>query len=374
VARALGKEKVPLVIVEEKTRHDQPDLKTRFGKKYIIDSLIGKALLEFLNSCRFDAIIFPTTDRQVLWLSENRKSLPDRFKLLFPDTKTISLLLDKNKFFNFCSVNDILLPKFKYINVMQDIRTDIVGMIFPLIVKTPIKIYKPGLKKAYIVKGVSELLDLWKKLKLLHDKFLVQEFIPGGDDEVFFCLQYISSKGILLASFVGKKIRQWRPLCGGTASCEPADVPELHWMTEKIFKLSGFCGIGSIEYKRDFRNGKFYVVEPTVCRTDFQEQVAIVNNVNIPFIAYCDALGLPIEPAIAMDGRNSRKAWMHFTNDRLSAGYYIKKKELTRIQWLYSLRNVRSFDLFSLRDPMPGLLSALRWVNRQCKKISRNSR
>jgi hypothetical protein len=52
--------------------------------------------------------------------------------------------------------------------------------------------------------------------------------------------------------------------------------------------------MGSMEYKRDARDGRFYMVEPTVARTDFQEEVATVNGYNLPLAAYCHELGLPL--------------------------------------------------------------------------------
>jgi hypothetical protein len=51
--------------------------------------------------------------------------------------------------------------------------------------------------------------------------------------------------------------------------------------------------MGSMEYKRDERDGRFYVIEPTVARTDYQEEVATLNGVNIPLAAYRYELGLP---------------------------------------------------------------------------------
>jgi hypothetical protein len=36
------------------------------------------------------------------------------------------------------------------------------------------------------------------------------------------------------------------------------------------------------------------MVEPTVGRTDFQEEVATVNGANLPFFAYCHELALPV--------------------------------------------------------------------------------
>ena len=63
-------------------------------------------------------------------------------------------------------------------------------------------------------------------------------------------------------------------------------------MTSLFFRQVGFTGMGSMEYKRDVRDGRFYMVEPTAGRTDFQEEVAALNGVNIPYAAYCYELGL----------------------------------------------------------------------------------
>ncbi len=44
--------------------------------------------------------------------------------------------------------------------------------------------------------------------------------------------------------------------------------------------------MGSMEYKRDRRDGRFHMIEPTVARTDFQEEVATLNGMNIPLASY----------------------------------------------------------------------------------------
>ena len=46
-----------------------------------------------------------------------------------------------------------------------------------------------------------------------------------------------------------------------------------------------------MEYKRDRRDEKFYMVEPTVGRTDYQEEIATLNGVNIPAAAYLREIG-----------------------------------------------------------------------------------
>jgi len=101
-----------------------------------------------------------------------------------------------------------------------------------------------------------------------------------------------------VASFVGRKLRSWPPRIGGTASCisAPEHHDELSDMTSIFFRQVGFVGMGSMEYKRDSRDGRFYMVEPTVGRTDFQQEVATVNGVNIPFAAYCEETGAALPP------------------------------------------------------------------------------
>jgi hypothetical protein len=48
-----------------------------------------------------------------------------------------------------------------------------------------------------------------------------------------------------------------------------------------------------MEYKRDSRDGVFYMVEPTVGRTDYQEEIAALNGANIPLAAYRAEAGAP---------------------------------------------------------------------------------
>ena len=53
-----------------------------------------------------------------------------------------------------------------------------------------------------------------------------------------------------------------------------------------------YRGLGSMEYKRDPRDNKYYMIEPTVGRADLQSGIADINGLNIPLIAYFDILGL----------------------------------------------------------------------------------
>ena len=106
-----------------------------------------------------------------------------------------------------------------------------------------------------------------------------------------------------------------------------------------------------MEYKHDERTGKFYMIEPTICRTDFQEGVAIANGVNIPLIAYQDIIGQDVQPVF--QSQHTHKVWMHALYDRLARDWYISQNQYTYFEWFISLWHVRAFDAFSFRDPGP---------------------
>ena len=153
--------------------------------------------------------------------------------------------------------------------------------------------------KASKVASLKELEELWSRMREVTDEVIVQEWIEGGDAEIFFCLQY-RKPGKPSISFVGRKICQWPLLVGGTASCMPAPEVEgeLIVLTDRYFDKVGFVGLASMEYKRDVRDGRFYMVEPTVGRTDYQEEISSLNGVNIPLAAYLGELGQEPPPAI----------------------------------------------------------------------------
>jgi D-aspartate ligase len=51
-----------------------------------------------------------------------------------------------------------------------------------------------------------------------------------------------------------------------------------------------------MEYKRDRRSGRFVIVEPTVGRTDWQEEIATLCGINVPLAAYNNELEYAFSP------------------------------------------------------------------------------
>jgi D-aspartate ligase len=55
--------------------------------------------------------------------------------------------------------------------------------------------------------------------------------------------------------------------------------------------------MGGLEFKRNEHTGEFVIIEPTVGRTDWQEEIAALSGANIPMAALAAAHGRPVAPA-----------------------------------------------------------------------------
>ena len=221
---------------------------------------------------------------------------------------------------------------------------------FPCILKTRRKMYVAGLRKAYLVHDEGELDALLKEIASLDgvraEDFLLQEWVPGGDGDVFFCMQYYGPDGELRASFTGRKIRQWPPLVGGTSSAEPADAPAVEELTTRFFRAVGMRGLCSMEFKKSAADGRFYMIEPTACRADYQEGVAVANGCNLPLTMYHWESGVAVRP-VSCPAR--RTAWVNAGDDFQSASSAAGGR-LTLAEWWRALPPHREWAIFCRQD------------------------
>lgn len=363
VLRSLGKARVPLVALD--TDLAKPTLATRFGTKVRVRALSGPEFVDELLVLRrrfaSNPVLILTQEASVATVSAARERLIDSYRFSMPKHALMEQLLDKKHFHMLAQRHGFPVPRTVYLSgygtaALRDLR-------FPCVLKPPTKHagYAAQFIKAYRVANIAEVEHLWLRMREVIDSAIVQEWIEGTDADVYFCLQYRCPQSSV--SFVGRKLNQWPPLVGGTATCMPAPdaAAALTALTDRFFEAVGFVGICSMEYKRDARDGRFYMVEPTVGRTDFQEEVAVLNGVNIPLAAYRDALGEP--PPIAAQV-NPPRVW----RDPLG---YAKAKRAGAHDPMHELApGIKVCDAyFRTDDPGPYVALQLEGVRRRLSRM-----
>ncbi|MFL6657058.1 MAG: carboxylate--amine ligase [Massilia sp.] len=297
IVRSLGLAGIPLIVVD--TDPKSPAMRSRYGRKVVCEALEGEPFLACLRDvARGQAarmMLFVTEEKSVIAISELREQLAPMFYLRLPEHERLMQLMHKQGFQELAESVNAPVPRTVRLEGKEDLPK-VASLTYPCVFKPSKKDYGYGalFKKAYKVASPAEVAELYERIHPVLADMVVQEWIEGSDAEVYFCLQYVGADGEAVSSFAGRKIRSWPPRIGGTASCTEAwDVADqLQEMTTTFFRQVGFTGMGSMEYKRDERDGRFYMVEPTVARTDFQEEVASLNGVNIPQAAYLYESGL----------------------------------------------------------------------------------
>lgn len=232
----------------------------------------------------FNPVLVLSQDDAVTCVLENRKEFYKYYRLQLPESEVALRLMDKTKFHKWALENNILVPRSIIFTDFKSVEERMRSLQFPIIIKPLVRGVKwdekfPN-KKALEINTYNELLKTPDKLKSLNEKMIAQEWIPGGDENIYFVLANINSQG-KGEYFCGRKLLQWPPFLGSTAICVGIDDDRLKVLGSTILKRSGLKGLGSIEFKLHAVTSEYYVTEPTVGRNDFQSYIAVASGKNL---------------------------------------------------------------------------------------------
>lgn len=298
VVRSLASAGIPVTAFQKD--ESPPEAKSSLCKQLITfagDGNLLEKLISLAKGNEAKPVLFITSDIYVEFFIKYRNILEDLFLIHYPDTETVKMLLNKDMFLEYAVRNNLPVPKSFRIGSLGELQANIKEMVFPAIVKPFTKTpswLAAKLDKAYFVNEPGELISLYERICGIESRLLVQEWVPGPDSHVEYCLTYFDGDSRCLAGFTGAKIRQWPVGTGSTASTRPIDNEQIREMTIGLFSSLGYKGFGSVEYKKHQVSGKYYIMEPTVGRPNQQSYVATANGLNMPLIAYNALTGLDI--------------------------------------------------------------------------------
>lgn len=323
VARSLARAHVPVWLLDCDER--RPEMYTRAAKALKIGAMHGETLVEELvrlGDGQFSGsrpVLLLTQEESVRTVSHERDRLSALYRFSLPPIDVVDTLQHKLGFQRLAEQLDSPIPPLVHIRSLEDLPA-LESLNYPVVIKPGERHAEYGkhFKKAYRVASIAEGTELIRRILPVMADIVVQEWTEGPDSNIYFCLQYLNKQGQVTASFTGRKIRSWPPQVGGTASCMPAPEAhgELSGVTARFFQNAGVIGMAGMEYKRDARSGEFRMVEPTIGRTDYQEEVAALNGVNLPYAAYCAELD---RPGPASEPVTRSLAWHVRSDDEQSA-------------------------------------------------------
>ena len=345
VVRSLARGDMPVFVVDKE--RGGVATRSRFSRFISLPSLDGQDLVQGLidTSIRIGGrpVLILTADSDVNTVSAFRRELEPYYRFSLPAPEMVYKLFDKAQFQLLAEQEGLPVPRGVILSNPSDLEL-ILELKPPLVIKpadkTPL-VENLENDRPVRANSFTEAFLVARRMMERAGRLAIQEWIDGDDSDIYFSLFVCDSEGKVTAMFSGRKLVCVPPEVGITAICTAAPEmdEELTRLSREFIERVGYKGIGGLEFKRDRRSGKLLIVEPTVGRTDWQEEIATLCGVNLPMAAYSAETGVIFKGAAK---KTSRMMWRSSLLHRLPAGMAPAGAPLRD-------------GYFRLNDPLPAL-------------------
>jgi len=347
-ARALSRHGIEVYAIESDAA--LPGMSTRAAKVIPVEDInneLVSQLCEVAHSLGWAAVqpvLYLMNDRLVSQVARRWPELHSFFRLSWGDCSSEVLrLMDKRNLQAIAAAKGVRYPRAYTVHSTQDLLCQQITNEWaaPLVVKPAMPL---GSFKAVLLQTSTDFLAFCESPEPKKDlPWIVQEWVPGDSDSLYFCAMYVD-RGSCLAHIEGRKLLSWPEGAGQGTAFETQNCPDLLATSLRFLEGSKYSGPIAFEYKRD-DSGRLWLIEPNIGRTEYCTEVCTANGVNFPFIEYQHSTGGGIPPWNA----HHRRAWFDLERDPMCWFKALR---------LYGLRRRffrPSFSLWNFRDPLPSL-------------------
>lgn len=357
IARSLGRHGVPVWVVSPPSirlasfsRYTRRTLPWPTGD----DETQVETLLEIAARNNLDQwVLFPTCDKSAALLSRFHSKLSRRFRVSTPTWNVLRWAYDKRLTYRLAADQKVDYPATFY--PLTDADLESVNCEFPAILKPAAhsSINRLTEDKAWRVANHEELLARYREARELMppDLILVQEMIPGNGGSQF-SFAALCCEGKTIASLTARRTRQY-PIDFGYSSSfvETLDVPEIVAPSQRLLAAIGYTGIVEVEYKFDFRDGRFKLLDINP-RLWTWSPLGGRAGMDFPYLLWKMMQGMLVEEQRAPAGVR----WVRMSTDVPAAFQEMLRGRLKLREYLQSLHGPLQFALVAADDPFPALM------------------
>lgn len=359
--RSLGRRGVPVVSVEydeshtgRLSRYSQAGL--RVPHPLHEQDAFVEALL--LAGTRYEgALLIPMFDAPLAAISRHKEALSEHYLVAAPDWATLEVYLDKSQTARLADSVGIPTPKTVRIDSGDAAAQCCPSLAPPYLVK-PVLTHEFQSRfgtKMFNVGTRGALADACQRSLDEGIAVMVQEFIPGEPNEGAVYTGYFVS-GTPVVETTYRKVRDGPPLYGSPRVSVTENIPEIVAPGRALMESTGYSGFACIEFKRDFRDGLYKLMEVNA-RHNLSSALHVRSGVDYPWIEYeWLVYGREPGPLSAREG----VYWVDFYRDLGYSLRFARDERLGLRGFLRPYRRGTAFRTFDWRDPAPFL--ALPWM------------
>jgi|SRR5579875_1302306 predicted ATP-grasp superfamily ATP-dependent carboligase len=305
------------------------------------------------------SLLITTSDIGAVFVASYAKQLANWF--IFPEQnlELVQSLRSKKEMYYLAKKWGVPTPEAVFPCSRTDVEDYLAAACFPLLLK-PISSRASRLP-LWMVQTKQELLEHLESIQESSiPDYMIQEYIPGGDEMTWMFNGYFDHTSDCKIGFTGRKLRNYPPYFGGASLGVCAHNEEVARMTVEFMKAIGYRGPLDIGYRYDTRDGRYKVhdVNPRIGAT-FRLFVG-QNGMDVARALYQDMTGQQVQPAALQEGRK----WIVEDCDWISALRYHRDGKLTLRGWYESLRGIDEMSFIAKDDLWP-IMSAISGIIRE---------
>jgi D-aspartate ligase len=304
-------------------------------------------LIDISKNCKSEDPIYllPVNDEYVRTLAANWERLSAHYIPLFEtDVEQLDTITNKVNFSAFAKKIGIPQPE-RY--TLEEVENS--SVTYPII-------FKPDERRS-----LENIRSKVFKVKLCHNdvegkefvaylrtegiEVIIQQFIPGGDDELYTG-GVVALEGKLLGCFTGKKVRQYPPMAGQASWATSLESKKLVEYSNRIVSELGFSGLSQIEFKH--WDGELYVIEMNP-RAWSWHGLAKPSGVDLPAILIDSVINKP--PAEIVVNSKNGIYWHFFLEDFFHNVFY--NRNISFLECLRSIGRASSHAFYDSTDLVP---------------------
>jgi predicted ATP-grasp superfamily ATP-dependent carboligase len=330
-------------------------------------------LVRLARSLATPPVLFFGDDEVLRFVARYQEPLREAFRFQMPARDLVETCLDKTRFLEIARKAGLAVPRQRCGSPTLGVD-DIERLIgFPCALK-------PATHDRWFASGaMASLGGMPQKILRADDRascaaalatirahssrFVVQQYIPGGEEQVYSFHAYVPGRPLPRVAYAGRKIRTYPSMGGESTLVQLVHAPELLEQGWRAVDRLGLTGLVKIDFKRDVTTGRQYLLEVNL-RSTLWNQLGARCGINLPELAYRDACGMTYD---APAGYRTDVRWLHLARDvRTCFRDYYPSGKLSAAGWLRSYCGPMTYATFAWDDPLPGLVSWGQALRKAC--------
>ncbi len=253
--------------------------KTRFATYRVVEGLDTEERLlpelrtlgEELCSAGRAPFLVTCGDFYARIISQHKAELEQWFYTPVVDFPTLDFVTQKENFYKVCDEIGVRYPKTRFLDCSDtQAAVDDSGFTYPLVAKPSNSaayhyVDFPDQQKVFFVQERAELERIYRELQnsAYDESLIVQEFVPGGDEQLYAVYTYADSNSDPVFTICGHVgLEDHHPgAIGNAVVIAPEPNAEIEEAAARFMKRVGYRGMGCFDVKVDPRDGSYRFLE-----------------------------------------------------------------------------------------------------------------